>query len=292
MSESRFIAPRKPWLAGLLSGIQPGLGQLYNGQPTKAILLALFPFLVIAPIVVGLIIYAPLHPPYNVALPVLLAIALLVAIVRDATRVARQQGSRYELKAYNRWYLYISFALLCYFVIQPIGFSLIRQITQAFRIPAGSMAPTLLVGDHVLIDKSISWNGKALQRGEIIVFKFPEDETKEFIKRVVGLPGESIEIRNKTVYVNNTAFDDAMYTQRIDPGILDGRINPRDNFGPVTVPDDSYFVLGDNRDQSLDSRFFGYVRREKIIGKMLLIYWSWDQEGSSVRWDRIGERTW
>ena len=289
MSESRLIATRKPWLAGLLSGIQPGLGQLYNGQPRKAILLALFPFLVIAPTVGSLMIYAPLHPPYNVALPLLLAVALLVAIVRDATSVARQQGSRYELKAYNRWYLYISFALFFYFVIHPIGVHLIRQITQAFKIPAGSMAPTLLVGDHVLIDKSISWNGKVLQRGEIIVFKFPEDETKQFIKRIVGLPGETIEIRNKTVYVNNTAIDDSTYTQRIDPGILDGTINPRDNFGPVTVSDESYFVLGDNRDQSLDSRFFGYVRRQKVLGKMFLIYWSWDQESNSVRWDRIGQ---
>lgn len=289
MSEIRLVAIRKPWLAGLLSSLQPGMGQLYNGQLKKAILLAVFPFLVIGPILTGLMIYAPLHPPYNVVLPILLAVALLVAIVRDATRVARQQRNSYELKPYNKWYVYLSFALFCGFLIQPIGLDLIRQVIQAFKIPAGSMAPTLLVGDHVLVDKSVSWNGKILQRGEIIVFKFPEDETKELIKRVIGLPGETIQIRNKTVYVNDTPLDDSTYTQRIDPGILNGTINPRDNFGPVKVPNEAYFVMGDNRDQSLDSRFFGYVQRSKVMGKMLFIYWSWDQESSRVRWDRIGQ---
>lgn len=193
------------------------------------------------------------------------------------------------LKSYNKWYVYLLFALLSGFVIQPAGLDLIRRVIQAFKIPVGSMAPTLLDGDHVLVDKSISWSGTVLRRGEIIVFKFPEDETKEFIKRVIGLPGETIEIRNKNVYVNGTALDDSTYTQRIDPGIIDGTINPRDNFGPVTVPDEAYFVMGDNRDQSLDSRFFGYVQRSKVMGKMLCVYWSWDQKSSRVRWDRIGQ---
>lgn len=153
------------------------------------------------------------------------------------------------------------------------------------------MAPTLLIGDQVLIDKSISWNGAVLQRGDIVVFKFPEDETKEFIKRIIGLPGETILIRNKTVYVNNQPLDDASYTQRIDPGIIDGAIHPRDNFGPVTIPDEAYFVMGDNRDQSFDSRLWGHVQRSKVLGKLRFIYWSWDAESSTVRWDRVG-RTW
>ena len=204
--EARVTATRKPWLAGLMSGLQPGLGQLYNGQIKKSVLLALFTALVYGPAVAGLVVYAPLHPPYNMALPVLLGVAWLLAIVRDAMRFAREQGSRYNLKGYNKWYVYLAFASVCGFVIPPIGESLIRQFIQAFKLPANSMAPTLLTGDHVLIDKSISWNNKVLQRGEIIVFKFPEDETKEFIKRVVGLPGETIQIRNKRVYVNNTAI--------------------------------------------------------------------------------------
>lgn len=292
MAEANLVGRRKPWLAGLLSGLQPGLGQLYNGQPTKAIVLALFPYLVVGPILAVLLLYAPLHPPYNFVLPLLLLVAVLLAIVRDASRVARQRENRYELKRYNKWYIYLFFALFVGFVIQPIGVNIIRQLIQAFKIPAGSMAPTLMVGDHVLVDKSIAWNGKALERGEIIVFRFPEDESKDFIERVIGLPGEIIQIRNKTVYVNDTALEHKGYSQRIDPGILDAKTNPRDNLGPVTVPQESYFVMGDNRDQSLDSRFFGYVHRSKVIGKALFIYWSWDDKQNLVRWERIGKRPW
>ena len=292
MTDANVFARRKPWLAGLLSGLQPGLGQLYNGEPKKAIVLALIPYLIVGPMLAGLLLYAPLHPPYNLVLPLLLVLAVLVAIVRDATRVARQQGQHYELKPCNRWYLYLVFGLIVGFVVQPIGVELIRQFIQAFKIPAGSMTPTLLVGDHVLVDKSISWNNEGLKRGQIIVFRFPEDETKLFIKRVIGLPGETIHIRNKTVYVNGTVLDERAYSQRIDPNVLDAQMNPRDNFGPATVPEGSYFVLGDNRDQSLDSRFWGYVQRTKVTGEPIFIYWSWDDNNHLVRWERIGQRSW
>jgi signal peptidase I len=101
-----------------------------------------------------------------------------------------------------------------------------------------------------------------------------------------------IEIRNKQVIINGERLIDKDYTQRVDPGIIDGRINPRDNLGPLTVPPDSYFVMGDNRDQSLDSRFWGFVKMNKIKGRAFLVYWSWDGQGSWVdwvRWDRIGK---
>lgn len=285
------VSPRrKPWIAGLLSGLQPGLGQLYNGQYRKAIALALLPYLVVGPVSLWLFVYAPLHPPYNVLLPVLFFVAVFVAIVRDATRVARQQGDTYQLRSYNKWYIYFTFALLGIFVLQPAFEVSVKHYVTAFKAPAKSMTPTLLSGDHILIDTSVSWNGRRLERGDIIVFLFPEDETKKFVKRVIGLPGETIHIRRKTVYVNGTALDDSAYTQRIDPGFLDEQVNPRDTFGPVTVPTESYFVMGDNRDQSLDSRFFGYVQRSKIMGNMLFVYWSWDQEENRVRWERIGKR--
>jgi len=130
------------------------------------------------------------------------------------------------------------------------------------------------------------------QRGDIIVFRFPEDEEKDFIKRIVGGPGDTVQIRNKVVIVNGQPLDDKAFTQRIDPGIIDSTVNPRDNFGPVTVPEGSYFVMGDNRDQSLDSRFWGYVREEKIRGKAFRIYWSWSGQGNWtewVRWERFGK---
>jgi signal peptidase I len=292
MTETKVLSRRKPWIAGLLSGLQPGLGQLYNGEVKKAIVLALLPFLVVGPVLAGLLIYAPLHPPYNVILPVLLVVSVLVAIVRDATRVARQKGDSYQPKSYNKWYVYFILVLLGMFILQPFAADLIKQVVTSFKLPSNSLAPTLVSGDHVLIDTSISWNGKGLQRGDIIVFRFPEDETKKFVKRVIGLPGETIHIRNKLVYVNEVAIDDSAYTQRVDPGVLDAQTNPRDNIGPVSIPEDSYFVLGDNRDQSLDSRFFGYVRRSKVMGKVMFIYWSWDDRNNSIRWDRVGQRYW
>ena len=179
------------------------------------------------------------------------------------------------------------------------------------------MIPTLLIGDHILVSKlsyglqwptdcKLQWNfppvncytstnvmpfGKP-QRGDVIVFRFPEDEEKDFIKRIVGTPGDTVQIRNKQIFVNGELLDDRAFTQRIDPGIIDSTINPRDNFGPVTVPEGSYFVMGDNRDQSLDSRFWGYVREEKIRGKAFRIYWSWSGHGQWtewVRWDRFGK---
>ena len=168
-------------------------------------------------------------------------------------------------------------------------------VVQAFKIPSGSMIPTLSIGDHILVNKflygiklpftdAIIVPVSSPRHGDIIVFKYPEDESKDFIKRVVGTPGDVIEVRNKEVYVNGARVDDprVQHTDReIQP-------NKRDHFGPVTVPPGSYFVMGDNRDQSLDSRFWGFVKENKIRGKAFLIYWSWDGADTWVRWNRIG----
>lgn len=188
---------------------------------------------------------------------------------------------------------------------------------QAFKIPSGSMIPTLLIGDHILVSKlaygfqlpkdcefqvsfppvtcyssTMLTRFDSPQRGDIIVFRYPEDENKDFIKRVVGIPGDTVAVKNKKVLVNGEVLEDKEFTQRVDPGIIDGRINPRDNFGPVTVPPDSYFVMGDNRDQSLDSRFWGFVKMDKIKGRAFLVYWSWNGHGTWtnwIRWERIGK---
>ena len=168
-------------------------------------------------------------------------------------------------------------------------------IVQAFKIPSGSMIPTLSIGDHILVNKFIYGIKlpftdvilipiSAPARGDIVVFKYPEDESKDFIKRVVGAPGDVVEVRNKAVYVNHARLDDA-YAQHTD---RENRIDRRDNFGPVTVPPDAYFVMGDNRDQSLDSRFWGFVKANKIRGQAFLIFWSWDGADAWVRWNRIG----
>jgi len=158
------------------------------------------------------------------------------------------------------------------------------QVGKGYQMVATSMAPTILKDDHILVDK-LTYHFKDPVRGDVVLFQYPEDETKVWVKRIIGAPGDTIEIKNKVVSVNGTPLQDESFTQRVDPGIIDGRINPRDNHGPITVAPDSYFVMGDNRDQSLDSRFWGFVKREKIVGKAKMIYWS---ESEAPRWDRIG----
>lgn len=172
-------------------------------------------------------------------------------------------------------------------------------VVQAYKIPSGSMEDTLLIGDHLLVNKFLYGTRipftdiKVLpvrepERGDIIVFKFPENERLDYIKRVVGTPGDTVEVKNKQVFVNHTALVEP-YTVYKDSGVQAGRAGPRDNFGPVTVPEGKLFMMGDNRDRSFDSRFWGFVDESKVQGKAFVIYWSWDGKDTWVRWDRIGD---
>jgi signal peptidase I len=177
-------------------------------------------------------------------------------------------------------------------------------VVQAFKIPSGSMLNTLLIGDHILVNKFIygvrlPFAGTVLipvtdpKHDDIVVFKFPEDRSKDFIKRVVGIEGDTIEIRNKKVYVNGELQENdfAIY---LDPFVQYSEQN-RDNLGPLKVPENSIFVMGDNRDYSYDSRFWGFVDLKDLKGKAFMIYWSWDSSNTDslmdyVRWDRIFQR--
>lgn len=172
-------------------------------------------------------------------------------------------------------------------------------IIQAFKIPSGSMIPTLLIGDHLLVTKFIYgvkpplMENKILvmdkpKRGDIIVFKYPEDPNRDFIKRVIAVEGDVIEGRDKKVYVNGMEIKEP-YIRHSDSYIHPKDLDPRDNFGPITVPKDKLFVMGDNRDQSYDSRFWGFVDLKDVKGKALIIYWSWDSEQSRPRLERIGK---
>ncbi|MFH1156295.1 MAG: signal peptidase I [Pseudomonadota bacterium] len=174
-------------------------------------------------------------------------------------------------------------------------------IIQAFKIPSGSMKNTLLIGDHILVNKFIYGikipftDGTNLirvsdpKRRDIVVFKYPEDPDKDFIKRVVGVAGDTIEVKNKQLYVNNVLQEDEPYAIHQDGRIIPRQFSARDNFGPFTVPDRSLFVMGDNRDNSHDSRFWGIVDLKAVKGKAFIIYWSWNSEAFGVRWSRIGD---
>jgi len=180
-------------------------------------------------------------------------------------------------------------------------------VVQAFKIPTGSMETNLLIGDHLLVNKLVyapSAAGfeeailarKPIQRGDVVVFKFPEEPTRDFIKRVVGLPGETVEIRSKRVYIDSEPLDEP-YTHFREPPI--SRDHPeyglrgesrRDDFGPETIPEGHLFVLGDNRDNSRDSRFWGLLPVDQVKGRALIVYWSY--EASREEYRRTGAWDW
>lgn len=179
-----------------------------------------------------------------------------------------------------------------------IAFFIRTFIVQAFKIPSGSMKPTLLIGDHILVNKfiygvKIPFIRKNLisisepKRDDVIVFIYPEDRSKDFIKRVIGVGGDTIEIRNKKIFLNGLPFQDT-HGVYVDDFIIPGTIQPRDNFGPMTVPKGAVFAMGDNRDQSYDSRFWGVVDLKDVLGKAFIMYWSWNREDHNVRWSRLG----
>jgi signal peptidase I len=171
-------------------------------------------------------------------------------------------------------------------------------VVQAFKIPSGSMKNTLLVGDHILVNKFIygvklPFIDKTIipienpKRGDIIVFQFPEDPSKDFIKRVIGVGGDVIKIRNKKLYVNGHLVKNKHGIYK-DPRVYPASLQPRDNFGPITVPKGKLFVMGDNRDFSYDSRFWGFVDLSAVKGEAFIVYWSWNKNDFDVRWNRIG----
>jgi len=171
-------------------------------------------------------------------------------------------------------------------------------VVQAFTIPSGSMMDSLLIGDYILVNKflygpEVPFSDKhmpglrAPRRGDIIVFKYPQDEKRDFIKRIVGTPGDTVQVRGPQVFVNGTALREP-YVKKVE-SLGGGQTYCAYAYGcePTVVPADSYFVMGDNRDNSQDSRYWGFVRRDKIKGKAFLIYWSWDSDRHWLRWWRL-----
>jgi len=176
-------------------------------------------------------------------------------------------------------------------------------IIQAFKIPSSSMEPTLLVGDHLLVNKFIYgikipltdiklFQLKRPKRGDIIVFIYPRDRSKDFIKRVIGTEGEKVEVIRNKVYINDKLIDDRWGHYHEESNWMK-YLQPIEKFGPVLVPKDSLFVLGDNRDNSQDSRFWGFVNINAVRGEAFIIYFSWDRYAQSllgkIRWTRFGK---
>ena len=165
-------------------------------------------------------------------------------------------------------------------------------VVQAFKIPTGSMEENLLIGDHLLVNKFVfaATNAGAerallpvatIRRRDVIVFKYPEEPDRDFIKRVIGLPGETVELKDKKVYINGKPLDEP-YVHFLQPPAAESEFHEvtsfdvRERYGPVTVPPNQYFVMGDNRDNSQDSRYWGFLPRDYVKGKALVIYWSYE----------------
>jgi signal peptidase I len=163
-------------------------------------------------------------------------------------------------------------------------------VFQAFKIPTGSMEPNLLVGDHLIVNK-MTFND--IHRGDVIVFKFPKDPERDFIKRVIGLPGDKIELKRKTVYVNGQPLTEPyahfLEAPRAETDPVSDDV--RQDYGPVTVPSEQYFMMGDNRDNSEDGRYWGFLPKSYVKGKAEFMYFSLADDASmlsGIRWERIG----
>jgi len=289
------------WIAGVFSFLIPGLGQLYNSEAVKGLVLYFLIFLLDLAFYPTLDHY--LENPYVLTrsavltlLSMLLAMFLFYLLaIFDAIRSAVKAGNGRKIKFYNRWSVYVTILVVfCGFSYlmpeEPGGFENIKT----FKIPSRSMQPAIEAGDYLVCDL-MYYRSHNPERGDIVVFKYPRDENIDYIKRIVGLPGDTVELRQNTLFVNEQKIDEP-YT--VYGGNGKGASVPPRNYGPYFVSENEYFVMGDNRDNSSDSRDFGSVGRGRIEGKAIFVYFSWDMKIplwnlpgrlASVRISRIGQ---
>lgn len=289
---------RKPWLAAFLSAIIPGIGQFYNRQIIKGIVLLAAMF--------GIAVFEEDFTPL-----IILGLLVYVFGIKDAFDSAEAANGSSD-RFFQQEKAIVLFIVIM-FSLQAIPLAMIirENVLEAFKIPSGGMYPTLKIGDHFLVGKSKPFF-TSLQRGDIVVFPYPKDPEKNFVQRVIGLGGDKIQIINGELHIN----EKLVLSKKLDIQEEDDHLsmNPfgapvvyeerngdaayrvqyyRDqsaiNGGPWVVPQDAVFVMGDNRDNSMDSRIWGTVPRSTVKGKALKIYWSWDSEDIKVRWERIGE---
>ena len=306
------VRRRKPWVGVVLSLITPGLGHLYAGAPRAALLVFILCDAVIA-LATAAGVLVP-WPPFNILLMVAGYVAAVFGAAYSAYRFACRAPEDYRLRRYNRWFVYVALVLVAAYGIAPVTTGLQRRyIAQAFRMPSRSMEPTILTGDFLFVHR-FRGASEALRRREIVVHESVTEPGVPVVKRIVGLPGDTLQMIRHTLVVNglqqgepftqhidslNDVSDSLMlWGQRFLLGSADsGPYHPSlDNWGPIVVPSDAVFVLGDNRDNSYDSRYWGFLPRRQVIGTPARIYFSFDPNSAgplpwvtAIRWSRIGQ---
>lgn len=286
---------RKPWFALLMSFVLPGFGQLYNGEINKALWIYLAFSLLTIPSVVVIALYLPSYlmlPAFILVLSALLSIWFYS--MYDAWHTAKQQ-THYLLKPWQVSSVYVWVFILCNVLAFPLLINYVRDHqVESFYIPSNSMQPSVQQGDVLFVDKRYNCpNCKmAVQRGDIAIFTYPNDRSRYYIKRIIGLPGDEIRLQDKTVNVNGVSLTKQVTANNlVQEQFADKQWQvswqTAPNFQTVTftVPNGQVFVLGDNRNNSTDSRHFGTVALADVIGKARQIWFSKNQQ---IQWSRLG----
>ncbi len=289
-----IVRRRKPWIAGLLSFLLPGLGHLYSGQAKRGLLVY---GISLAIQVISLIAFINLPlPTFTIFLPFLVIIsARMIFPTVDAIITTRRTTDTYQAKAYNRWYVY-TLIFAAALIAEP-GSLLATTLMGAFKVPTISMEDTVMNGDRIMVNKiayylhnpfteSVLIQTGTPRRGDIVVFKAPDEKNLFYDKRVIGLPGDKVEIQQGMVYVN-----DKLLSESYVKFYAGAKNSWRSNFGPIVVSPTHLFVLGDNRDNSVDSRIWGAIPQDSVISQVKKVYWSSDPQTGRIRWERIGKIT-
>jgi signal peptidase I len=257
------LKKRRPIVTFLLSIVSPGLGQIYNGQFKKGL------FYLVGFSLATIIFSFLLFKFYGMIFYLLIMIGFYLFILSDALFGAIKLKA-ISFNSYNKWYIYLIIFLLSSVIISPLLSWIIKNnIARTWKIPSSSMEPTLLVGDHLVADMRI-YKSEKPKRGDIIIFEFPKDPSKNFIMRAIAIGEEKVGIIRNRIYINDKLIDDPW-------GHFSMPRSPIEDYAPVKVPPGCLFVMGDNRDNSRDSRFWGFVNIEKVKGKALYLYWAKDK---------------